>query len=110
VLRRRSHNQYFFLKEAPKQNKREVFLFIFSVLSFSIGHVLYFFSIIFFKVIFSWQPLQQSQLVNSKYMIYIFVVTKFFFYIYIYYCPEISAEFSLYSLDTKLSTQSFLNL
>ena len=31
-------------------------------------------------------------------------------YIYIYIYPEISAEFSLYSLDTKLSTQTFLNL
>ena len=31
-------------------------------------------------------------------------------YIYIYNFPEILAEFPLYSLDTKLSTQSFLNL
>jgi hypothetical protein len=40
------------------------------------------------------------------YDIYIYIVTKF----YIHYFPEISAEFPLYSLGTKLSTQSFLNL
>jgi hypothetical protein len=43
-----------------------------------------------------------------SYKLYIYIYI--YIYIYTHNFPEILAKFPLYSLDTKLSTQSFLNL